>query len=320
MVSSRSRVQAVLQLFTIYYVLSVKTSRANAFSPAVVVGSPSTTSSSGVAMKQHQKLYATKEENGEKGVEEYKNVATSILSNFMASNTADGADGTGMNGNDKNEDEDGNFLGIDFTVPKLDTTNISLETLAQMLDAELYEKEWFVTGKVNPIYFADEFEFQDPDVKLTGIEEYARGVNKLFDQETSRAEIISTLVSDTKPNTIRVTWRLSGKVNIGPKGLTIKPYICYTDFTVDMKNDNDDNEDNEEGGSKSSGLIVFQEDEFDIPQWDILLSALFPFLIGKITSKPAPPVPEREVPVMPRIEKNNKNGFQLDQLFSQFFK
>ena len=103
--------------------------------------------------------------------------------------------------------------------------------------------------------------------------DYARGVYKLFDQETSRAEIISTVpVSD---DTITVTWRLSGKVKIGP-GLTIKPYICYTDFTI-----NDD------------GLIVFQEDRFDIPSWDILLSSLFPFLIGKVTSSPAPAVEAR---------------------------
>ena len=64
------------------------------------------------------------------------------------------------------------------------------------------------------------------------ISEYARGVNKLFDLETSRAEIIKTEVNTTVPNTITCTWRLSGRVKIGP-GLPIKPYIVYTDFTVD---------------------------------------------------------------------------------------
>jgi len=59
---------------------------------------------------------------------------------------------------------------------------IYIETLAKVLDYELFNKEWFVTGNVNPIYFSDDFEFQDPDVKLSGIESYARGVNKLFDQ------------------------------------------------------------------------------------------------------------------------------------------
>jgi hypothetical protein len=164
---------------------------------------------------------------------------------------------------------------IDWNAPKLKAgTMDSLETLAAVLDAELYEKEWFVTGRVNPIYFADSFRFEDPDVKLDGIESYARGVYKLFDQATSRAEIISTNVSssNTEPgnNKITCTWRLSGKVSIGPGGgLTIKPYIVYTDFTVDP----------------ATGLIGLQQDRFDIPQWDILLSALFPFLIGKVRFK-----------------------------------
>jgi len=103
-------------------------------------------------------------------------------------------------------------------------------------------------------------------------------VRKIFDQETARAEIIATRVSNDKPNTITCTWRLSGKVNIG-FGLAIKPYIVFTDFTVE----------------KDTGLVVFQEDRFDLPGWDILISAFFPFLIGKVTSDPAP-VPEPRDP------------------------
>ena len=85
---------------------------------------------------------------------------------------------------------------------------------------------------------------------------YKRQVYKLFDQETSRAEIVSTeVVKDTPDDqTITCTWRLSGKVNIG-FGLPIKPYIVYTDFTVDP----------------TTKQITFQEDRFDIPAWDILL-------------------------------------------------
>jgi hypothetical protein len=118
---------------------------------------------------------------------------------------------------------------------------------------------------------------QDVIYYLSGPKEYARGVIKIFDQATSRAQIISTVVNSTIPNTITVTWRLSGRVNIGPNGLPIKPYICYTDFTINEEN----------------GLVLFQEDRFDIPGWDILLSALFPFLIGKVTKEPAPEVAPR---------------------------
>jgi hypothetical protein len=196
-------------------------------------------------------------------------------------------------------------------------------------------------------YFSEDFKFQDPDVKVNGIEgtatttptmyivyvfapawtrwnlmflqpniffkfrggrlewpfvpsssccccccfhvaEYSKGVQKIFDQATSRAEILSTrLVIPTSDTTttatiatnkpvITVTWRLSGGVNIAG-GLTIKPYMIDTDFVIDP----------------TTKLIVFQEDKFAIPAWDILLSALFPFVIGTLTSPPAPPVPQR---------------------------
>jgi hypothetical protein len=185
------------------------------------------------------------------GVEEYKNAPTKILSNFMgrSSDTTSSINPIDL---------------IDFDAKKFQ--KVDLDTLAGILDYELYNKEWFVTG----------------DVKLSGIEDYARGVNKLFDQETARAEIISTVRNNTTPNTITCTWRLSGKVNIGP-GLSIKPYICYTDFTVD----------------ENDGLIIMQEDRFSIPGADILLSAtlgqVFPFLIGTLLAAPAPPVESREL-------------------------
>jgi len=232
--------------------------------------------------------------------QEYRNAPTAILSNFMSQQQSG-------DGEDNETTETNPIDAIDFTVPKYNNDGIDLETLARILDYELYNKQWFVTGNVNPIYFAEEFEFQDPDVKLKGIEEYARGVYKLFDQKTSKAEIMSTEVNPSiSPNTITVTWRLSGKVNIGP-GLTIKPYICYSDFTVD----------------EQTGLITFQEDRFDIPQWDILLSALFPFLIGKVTSAPAPEVDARDVS-MPNVRalqqksKAGKGESPLDKILQLF--
>jgi hypothetical protein len=81
-----------------------------------------------------------------------------------------------------------------------------------------------------------------------------------------------------------VTWRLSGAVNLGP-GLKIKPYVVYTDLRVDPED----------------GLIVFQEDRISIPGKDILISALFPFLVsdkggkGGLLSLAPPPAPPVEV-------------------------
>lgn len=103
----------------------------------------------------------------------------------------------------------------------------------------------------------------------------------------TRGEIISVVVNDTIANTVTVTWRLEGRVNIGP-GLPIKGYIVYTNLLV----------------NESNGLIIFQgiklflyiiiiiivtvEDKFSIPGYDIILSAFFPWL--PFLAKPAPPV------------------------------
>ena len=198
-------------------------------------------------------LWANQDEDNN-GNQKYRNVATEFLSNFMMSDKDTATTTT---------PEDDLLATIDFNAPKQPIPN--LETLAAVLDYELYQAEWFVTGKVNPVYFADSFRFQDPDVSLDGIDNYARGVRTIFDQDTSRAEIIETVVNpELGDNVITCKWRLSGKANIGPAGLAIKPYIVYSDFTV------------------QDGLIVRQEDRFSLPPWDILLSSIFPFLIGKV--------------------------------------
>ena len=159
---------------------------------------------------------------------------------------------------------------IDWSVRK--QSGLSINKLALKLEKLLNEREWFVTGNVEPSLFDEDFEFKDPDVQLKGIESYARGVRKLFNQKDSRAEIIAVEVDQLKADTITVTWRLSGSVNVG-FGIRIKPYIVYSDLRV----------------SRKSGLIVFQEDRFSIPTYDILLSALFPFLASNF-APPAPPV------------------------------
>ena len=216
-------------------------------------------------------------EDNDSTVEEYRNIATQLLSKFMQKE-----DKMETNG----EKSDPNLV-IDFQAPKISPTT-SLSTLAAALDYELTEKEWFVTGNVNPSYFSEDFRFQDPDVKVESIEDYSKGVRKIFNQSTSRAEIISSIVNEdvSTPErpVITITWRLSGGVNIA-FGLEIKPYIVYTDFVIDP----------------NTSLIIFQEDRFDIPSWDILLSALFPFTIGKITKPPAPVPTKREI-TMPNVE------------------
>ena len=218
--------------------------------------------------------------------EEYRNPATQFLSRFMSSSSSSSFSSKKQSGDPLNEE-------IDWDAPKIPP--VSMDRLAQALDAELYTSEWFVTGRVNPRYFDNQFRFRDPDVQIQGIRNYAQGVRKIFNQNTARAEIISTVVSND--NMITCTWRLSGNVNLGPApgGLTIKPYLVYTDFTVDA----------------TTGLIVLQQDRFAVPGWDILLSAFFPFLIGTLTAEPAPvPEPRDPPPTVPPGVLSSSSSWQ----------
>ena len=192
--------------------------------------------------------------------EQYSNQLTAFLGHFLSSSKQS----SGVNAA-------GSIDEVDWQAKK--RRNLRLEQLVSALKTGLTRNEWFVTGAVDPTLFSDDFAFKDPDVQLKGIRPYAEGVNRLFDQSCSRAELIDIRIVDRASRLITVTWRLEGRVRVGP-GLRIKPYVVYTDFRV-----------NEEG------LVCFQEDRFSVPGYDILLSALFPFLQAFL-APPAPPADE----------------------------
>lgn len=98
-----------------------------------------------------------------------------------------------------------------------------------------------------------------------------------------RAEVASCAVNasvtptDGATSVVTVLWRLSGKVNLGPSGLTLKPFMVTTNLHLEA----------------DTGLVMFQEDEFSVPPWDILLGCFFPNL--PFLAPPALPVPPRPV-------------------------
>lgn len=163
---------------------------------------------------------------------------------------------------------------LDFGVPRSPEPNKG--AAAARLQEALEATEWFVTGNVRPELFSDRaFRFTDPDVTLDSLEEYADGVRKLFDQATSRAEVITCKALD-ESRTVVVRWRLSGAVNLGPLKVPIKAYVVETYLGLDDR-----------------GLVETQEDVFSLPGWDIVLSAFLPFLRGLPFLAPeAPPVDE----------------------------
>lgn len=138
----------------------------------------------------------------------------------------------------------------------------NVQKLMRDLEVALKDKQWFVTGDVDYSFFSDSFSFEDPDVKVQGIEEYSKGIKRIFNQNKSpQAEILSLSMDPTDSNLITVRWIIRVWVNIA-WGIRIRPYIVETDFRIDPK----------------TGLIISQRDRFTIPSYQILLPSLFPFL------------------------------------------
>ncbi len=109
-------------------------------------------------------------DDGDGTVDEYRNVAAAFLSNFLRPpNNANASSTTTPTTSSTSSTSSRELLAdIDFQAAK--APKMPIEKLASILDRELYEREWFVTGNVNPMYFDDKFRFQDPDVKVTGLE------------------------------------------------------------------------------------------------------------------------------------------------------
>ncbi len=64
------------------------------------------------------------------------------------------------------------FEQLDWTLPKRPKS--SMGQLIIDLEKALKDKQWFVTGLVDPTFFLNEFQFKDPNVEVVGIQNYAQ--------------------------------------------------------------------------------------------------------------------------------------------------
>lgn len=181
--------------------------------------------------------------------EQYRDPVTGALSRLLPSSGSAGAAGELVNAGERKK------------------KGLRPQKLCSLLDSGLRKYSWFVTGRVDQTLFADAFDFVDPSVKVESIEDYARGVARLFDQETAKMDVVDCRLSDAG-DAVLVCWRLEGRVNL-PFKPRIKPFLVDTTLLIG-----------------EDGLIVAQEDVFQVPAWDILISTVIP----GFGAPPAPPV------------------------------
>mmetsp|Transcript_5956 Transcript_5956/g.11160 ORF Transcript_5956/g.11160 Transcript_5956/m.11160 type:complete len:265 (-) Transcript_5956:90-884(-) len=140
--------------------------------------------------------------------------------------------------------------------------NWSLEEVRTELEAALKKDIWFVSGRVPKVLFASDFKFQDPDVRLDGIEAYGKGVASLFDQDLTKASVLDVIA--TGPKEIQVRWELAATVGLPPTlpfrlgTVELPKYVVTSTLKVN-----------------NFGLVDEQKDEFDRPTSELLKSATF---------------------------------------------
>jgi hypothetical protein len=107
-------------------------------------------------------------------------------------------------------------------------------------------------------------------INFAGTEKYAAAVASIFSPDTAHADLIRCRI--VGPQTIKLDWRLEGTIRQGGLTFKFKPYTGTTLYTTDER----------------TGLIVSQDEAWDISQLDVFVSLFLP-------SFGAPPAPPADV-------------------------
>lgn len=133
-----------------------------------------------------------------------------------------------------------------------------LAQVAAVVQRDFVEGQYYVRGTtLTPSIYEPDAVFKDPTTNVAGVEKYTTAVAALFDPAASRADLVS-ISTDAGSNTIRLRWRLEGKLRL-LGGLAIKPYTGTTTYYLD-----------------DAGLISRHEEAWDITALDAFASTFFP--------------------------------------------
>jgi hypothetical protein len=125
-------------------------------------------------------------------------------------------------------------------------------------------KGYYITGRLNTTVYRDDCEFHgpDPDMPVRGLRKYLNAASQLFEQRSSRAELLSLkVVSEDK---IVARWRLKGVLRL-PWRPTVPEWTGKTIYHTD-----------------SQGLVYKHEEEWDISVAQAFLQTLWPDLAANI--------------------------------------
>ncbi|CAM6115953.1 unnamed protein product [Calypogeia fissa] len=140
-------------------------------------------------------------------------------------------------------------------------TNLSIEDVKKVIEADIIERQYPVTGNLTESIYNENCRFQDPTIDIQGVKKYTAALQFLFEPDTSKHEILNIEV--TGPRTVQVDWRLRGYMKL-PWRPYIPPYEGTTTYTTD-----------------ESGLIVSHSETWKISPFTAFIQALTPSFLSK---------------------------------------
>ena len=128
--------------------------------------------------------------------------------------------------------------------------------LAAILERDLRQNKYILTGDLTPSIFADDCRFVDPNNAVNGLAKYQQALSLLFNPELSALEDVQVSVGEGR--TIVADYTATGELKL-PWRPRIAPWRGHITWTL-----GDD------------GLIASQVDVWNITRWDAIRQTFTP--------------------------------------------
>ena len=127
-------------------------------------------------------------------------------------------------------------------------TGLPITEVAAILQRDLSERKYILTGQMTSAIFADDARFVDPNNAVTGLQRYRRALSFLFDPSRSSLEDVRVSIpaSSGQPTTLTADYVAQGELKL-PWHPRISPWKGHITYTLNAE-----------------GLIVSQVDEWSI--------------------------------------------------------
>ena len=135
---------------------------------------------------------------------------------------------------------------------------LPLAEVAKVIEADLRERKYILTGDMTTSVFSDEARFQDPNNAVDGLSRYKTALSLLFRPEESGLEDVRVTVNQGA-NTIEADYVAYGTLKL-PWRPSIAPWAGHIVYSIDP----------------DSGLVASQVDVWNITRFDAVRQTFTP--------------------------------------------